>query len=74
MKKKSDKNFFFLILFSWLSLLLSINSKPEEIIYFGDGFVNSINAIRIITPFIVTIFLSLYIFLNIKFFYIKKAC
>jgi hypothetical protein len=72
MKKKSDKNFFFLILFSWLSLLLSINSKPEEIIYFGDGFVNSINAIRIITPFIVTIFLSLYIFLNIKFFYIKK--
>jgi O-antigen ligase len=73
MKKKiSDKMFFFLILFSWLSLLLSINSKPEEIIYFGDGFFNSINAIRIATPFIVTIFLSLYIFSNIKFLYLKK--
>lgn len=33
---------------------------------------NSINAIRITTPFIVTIFLSLYIFFNIKFIYLKK--
>ena len=71
-KKVSNKMSFFFILFSWLSLLLSINSKPEEIIYFGEGFVNSINAIRITTPFIVTIFLSLYIFLNIKFIYLKK--
>lgn len=72
MKIKFDKVFFFFIVFSWLSLLLSINTKPEEIMYFGEGLLRSINAIRIIIPLIISIILSLYFFSNFELDYLKK--
>ena len=52
----------------WLSIILSINTKPDEISLFGTTITNSINSLRLVTPLIVTSIFILFAF----FLYLKR--
>ncbi len=39
----------------WLSLILSINTKPDELSLIGQGFIQTINSLRLIIPLIISI-------------------
>lgn len=73
LKKKYSKIklflYFYIITF-WSFLWISINTLPEEINNFGDSFLRSINALRIIMP--VTLSIITFIFIIINFFYLKN--
>jgi hypothetical protein len=73
LKKKYSKIklflYFYIITF-WSFLWVSINTLPEEINNFGDSFLRSINALRIIIP--VTLSVITFIFIIINFFYLKN--
>jgi hypothetical protein len=61
--------YLYIIIF-WSFLWASINTLPEEINNFGDSFLRSINALRIIIP--VTLSVITFIFIIINFFYLKN--
>ena len=70
MKRINNINIFLLIIFFWISLLISINTKPHEFFSFGKNLISSVNALRIFFPFIFTIlffFLILFLFIKNKF-------
>jgi hypothetical protein len=52
----------------WLSLILSINTKPDELSLIGQGFIQTINSLRLIIPLIISI-----IFIILTFFLILKT-
>ena len=52
----------------WLSLILSINTKPDELSLIGRGFIQTINSLRLIIPLIISI-----IFIILTFFVILKT-
>jgi len=62
--------YLYIIIF-WSFLWSSINTLPEEINNFGDSFLRSINALRIIIP--VTLSVITFIFIIINFFYLKNV-
>jgi hypothetical protein len=73
LKNKSSKSKLFLysyIFIFWAFLWIGINTLPEEISNFGDSFLKSINALRIIIPTILSIIT--FIFIIIYFSYLKK--
>ena len=73
LKKKYSEIKLFLYLYIitfWSFLWVSINTLPEEINNFGDSFLRSINALRIIIP--VTLSVITFIFIIINFFYLKN--
>ena len=51
-----------IIYLTWISLILSINTHPHEILFFGLDIIKTINALRIFIPlaiiFILTIFIT----------------
>lgn len=51
----------------WLSLILSINTKPDELSLIGQDFIKTINSLRLIIPLIISI-----IFIILTFFVILK--
>ena len=73
LKLKSSKSKLFLYSYIdifWVFLWMGINTLPEEISNFGDSFLKSINALRIIIPTILSIIT--FIFIIINFSYLKK--
>jgi O-antigen ligase len=46
----------------WLSIILSINTKPDEISLFGTTITNSINSLRLVTPLIVSAIFIIFAF------------
>lgn len=52
----------------WLSLILSINTKPDELSLIGQGFIQTVNSLRLIIPLIISI-----IFIILTFFIILKT-
>lgn len=60
----TNKNYIIkvIIYLTWISLILSINTHPHEILFFGLDIIKTINALRIIIPltiiFILTIFIT----------------
>jgi len=72
-KKKYSKIklflYFYIIIF-WSFLWMGINTLPEEINNFGDSFLKSINALRIIIPTILSIITFVLVITN--FFHLKK--
>ena len=73
MKITNNINIFLLITLFWSSLLISINTKPHEVQYFGENLIASINAFRIFFPiFLVILFFILISYLLIKKKYDKK--
>jgi hypothetical protein len=73
LKNKSSQSkiflYFYIVIF-WTFLWMGINTLPEEINYFGNSFLKSINALRIIIPTILSIIT--FIFIIINFSYLKK--
>jgi hypothetical protein len=73
LKLKSSKAklflYFYIVIF-WIFLWMGINTLPEEINNFGDSFLKSINALRIIIPTILSIITFILIIIN--FSYLKK--
>jgi len=66
MKRTYNINIFLLIALFWASLLISINTKPHEVQYFGENLIASINAFRIFFPiFLIVLFLILISYLLI---------
>ena len=73
LKKKYSKIKIFLYLYIisfWSFLWMAINTLPEEINNFGDSFLKSINALRIIIPTALSIISFIFIVANI--FFLKK--
>lgn len=46
---------------TWISLILSLNTSLEEIQYFGQGIVKTINALRLILPLIISFIIILFL-------------
>ena len=44
---------YFFIIITWMSLCLSINTKPGEMYQIFDGFVKFINGLRFLVPLII---------------------
>ena len=64
-----NKNYIIKIIFylTWISLILSINTNPVEIQFFGQDIIKSFNAIRIIIPLIITfIVIIIFFYLILK--------
>lgn len=64
-----NKNYIIKIIFylTWISLILSINTNPVEIQFFGQDIIKSFNAIRIIIPLIITfIVIIIFFYLVLK--------
>jgi O-antigen ligase len=59
-----NKNYIIKIILylTWISLILSINTNPAEIQFFGQSIVKSFNAIRIIIPLTITFIVIIYFF------------
>ena len=57
----------FLLLF-WMSIFFSINTRPDEIYFFGIDWARSINALRILIPLCLTYLTTIYLI----FFFIKN--
>jgi hypothetical protein len=53
----------------WFSLILSINTKIEELGLLGKTLIESINSLRLIIPLILS---AIFIILNFFFIYSKK--
>ena len=73
LEKKYSKIEIFLCLYIiafWSFLWAGINTLPEEINNFGDTFLKSINALRIIIPTVLSIISFIFIITN--FFFLKK--
>jgi len=58
--------FFYL---SWITLIFSINAKPHEIINFGKNTIQSINALRILIPYCLSL---IFLFYSLYFYFKKK--
>lgn len=58
--------FFYL---SWIALIFSINAKPHEIINFGKNTIQSINALRILIPYCLSL---IFLFYSLYFYFKKK--
>ena len=61
-----NKIFYWLLASNWIFLLFSINTHPNEIIYFGEGLVKSINSLRILIPLISFLGLVIILTINLK--------
>lgn len=72
LKKPNIYSLIFLIY--WLSLWLSINTRPPEIFNFGKDLMQSINSLRLILPLFFSILISIYLLciLCFKKFKIRK--
>jgi len=46
---------------AWISLILSLNTSLEEIQYFGQDIVKTINALRLILPLIISFIIILFL-------------
>ena len=64
------------LLFFWMSIFFSVNSRPDEIQFFGIDIARSINAARIFIPISLTYLTSFYLFfiffINYKKIYYNK--
>lgn len=66
---RKNKNYIINIILylTWISLILSINTNPVEIQFFGQDIIKSFNAIRIIIPLIITfIVIIIFFYLILK--------
>ena len=66
---RKNKNYIINIILylTWISLILSINTNPVEIQFFGQGIIKNFNAIRIIIPLIITfIVIIIFFYLILK--------
>jgi hypothetical protein len=61
-----NKIFYWLLAANWIFLLFYFNSHPNEIIYFGEGLVKSINSLRILIPLISFLGLVIILIINLK--------
>ena len=63
-----------IFLLYWLSLWVSINTRPSEIFNFGKGLIQSVNSLRLILPLLFSILISIYLLciLYLEKFKIKK--
>ena len=63
-----------IFLLYWLSLWLSINTRPPEIFNFGKDLIQSLNSLRLILPLLFSILISIYLLciLYFKKFKIRK--
>jgi O-antigen ligase len=59
-----NKNYIIKIILylTWISLILSINTNPVEIQFFGQSIIKSFNAIRIIIPLTITFIVIIFFF------------
>ena len=52
---------------AWISLILSLNTSLEEIQYFGQGIVKTVNALRLILALIISFIIILFlVYVTIK--------
>lgn len=54
------KNFSYIYIFFWFSLWAAINTSPDEIYFYADSYVKSINAARILFALLTSTLISIY--------------